>query len=151
MKIIDLNNEQNNNRSKKIVKHYSQLKKIIIDLNERGIPGETIQAINDEINIINESKGTEKDFLSQVKKAKSNILKLIEKELKLVPKFHYQNLWMAYGMMAGLIISLILKQFGLDNTWNSVGMMLPMGILFGIVAGKNRDEKAKNDGQQLNI
>jgi hypothetical protein len=151
MKIIDLNNEQNNNRSSKIVKHYSQLEKLIFDLNERGIPGEIIQVINDEINLINSYKGTKKDFLSQVKKSKSNILKLIEKELKLVPKFHYQNLWMAYGMMAGLMISLVLKQFGLDNTWNSVGMLLPMGMLFGIVVGKKRDEKAKNDEQQLNI
>lgn len=151
MKIIELNNKQNNNQSKKVVKRYSQLERLIIGLKEREITDEIVLAINDEINIINECKETEKDFLCKVKKTKSNILKLIEKELKLVPKSHYQNLWMVYGMIAGLIISLILKQFGFENTWNSVGMMLPMGMLFGIVAGKNRDEKAQKNGLQLNI
>lgn len=151
MKIIDLNNKQNNNQSNKIVKHYSQLERLIIDLKEREITDKIIQSINDEINIINECNGTEKDFLCKVKEAKSNILKLIEKELELVPKAYYQNRWMVYGMMAGLIISLVLKQFGFDNTWNSVGMMLPMGLLFGLLAGKNRDEKAQKDGLQLKI
>lgn len=151
MKIIDLNNKQNKNQSNKIVKHYSQLERLIIDLKEREITDKIILSINYEINIINECKGTEKDFLCKLKEAKSNILKLIEKELKLVPKVYYQNRWMVYGMMAGLIISIVLKQFGLDNTWNSVGMMLPMGILFGIVAGKNRDEKAQKEGLQLKI
>lgn len=35
MKIIDLNNKQNNNQSKKVVKCYSQLERLIIGLKER--------------------------------------------------------------------------------------------------------------------
>lgn len=149
MKIIALNKKQHIYQGKNIVKHYSQFERLIIDLKEREIPAGIIQTINHEINLINSYTGKEKDFLRLVKNAQKDTLKLLEEELKLVPKLYYRNYWTVIGMVAGLLFSLTLSLLGFDDTWNSFGLLIPLGLVFGSFAGNNKDEETKKNGLQL--
>jgi len=78
------------------------------------------------------------------------ILKLLEKEMKVVPKNHYRNLWLAVGMSAigvpiGLVFGLCLGNIGL------LGTGLPIGMAIGMVFGSNMDNKAFKEGRQLDM
>jgi hypothetical protein len=79
-------------------------------LAKRDLPPHIITFINTELADINELKGREKKDGRIVWKHQQRILKKLEKELKLVPKHHYRNLWMVLGMSV----------FG-----------IPMGVAFG--------------------
>lgn len=78
----------------------------------------------------------------------SKILKLLEKELKLVPKSHYRNQWMVLGMSAfGLPIGVA---FGISiGNLGLLGLGLPIGMAIGIAVGTGMDEKARKEGRQL--
>ena len=99
------------------------------------------QTINKEIDNIN--LALDKKEEPQIKKTKSRIIKLIEKQHKLVLKNHYQNMWAALGM----VIFGIPLGVSLDN----IALYLPMGILIGIVIGVTMDKKAQKEGRQINI
>jgi hypothetical protein len=86
----------------------------------------------------------------QIKKTQSSILKLIEKELKLVTKNHYRNTWLAVGMAAfglplGAALGTSLGDIGL------LGLGLPIGMVIGMAVGSGMDKKAFKDGKQLNL
>lgn len=151
MKIIDLKEMTQIDGDKRIKKIHTYLSKLIIDLKARELPNDVLESINTEIAKVNALHESKNDWGKQLKKCKTNILKLIERKLQLVPKHHFQNLWMVYGMMAGIIFSTILSTMEYSSTWSSLGMGISIGMLFGLVAGKNRDEKAKAMGHQLNL
>lgn len=151
MELKNLNKNQSFGSDKKQALRYTFLNNLINELKERELPSEIIIAINKEIEELNAFSGSDKKLLKQARKAKSTLLKLIEEELGLVLKYHYQNSWMAYGMLAGVLFSTIFSQLGFANTWNSLGMGISMGLIFGMLAGKNRDEKAFKEGKQLNL
>ena len=124
---------------------------LIDDLRKRELNSEIINTINQEIEKINSFSAPDKGLIKQLQTSKRIVLELIEKELKLVPRHHYQNKWMALGIIVGVLFSMIFNQLGFSDTWNSLGMGIPMGLLFGMLAGKNRDEKANREGFQVNI
>jgi len=75
---------------------------------------------------------------------------LLEKELKIVPKGYYQNLWIALGICVfGLPIGVV---FGtsLDNM-GLLGIGLPIGVAIGYVLGSRMDKKASEEGRQLDV
>jgi len=57
---------------------------------------------------------------------------------------------MVYGMSIGILFTVIVTTVGYENTWTSFPMGLSMGLIFGLLAGKNRDDKAKKMNLQLN-
>lgn len=80
----------------------------------------------------------------------SSLLKLLEKELKLVPKDHYRTRWMVVGMSAfGLPFGVV---FGTSlGNMAYLGLGLPIGMGIGIAIGASMDEKAKKEGRQLTL
>lgn len=137
-------------KGKKWQKHYHTLQKLIEELNKKTIPEETTGFINKKIDEINDFSGSEKALSKELMKVQSSILKKIQKELKLVPKNHYRNIWIAIGMAVfGLPIGV---GFGsaLDNM-AYIGIGLPIGIAIGISVGMGLDKKALEKGNQLNI
>jgi hypothetical protein len=75
-------------------------------------------------------------------------LKLLEKEQKIVPKKHYQTLWMVLGMSSfglpmGVAFGLALGNIGL------MGLGLPIGMGIGLAMGTKMDKKALAEGRQL--
>lgn len=151
MKRKELHQLTNERTSKKLSRNYESFQNLIGDLRKRELDSEIINTINQEIEIINSFSESNKVLLKQLRKSKAKILEMIEKKLKLIPKYHYQNKWTALGMLAGVLFSTLFSQLGFSDTWNSLGMGISMGLLFGMLAGKNRDEKANREGFQLNI
>ena len=85
-----------------------------------------------------------------IKKKQNKIIKLTEKELKIVPKNYYRNLWMVLGMSAfglplGVAFGLSLGNIGL------LAIGLPIGMAIGTLVGSKLDKKALESGKQLDI
>ena len=88
--------------------------------------------------------------MKEIKKSQTGILKLVEKELKLVPKAHYRNIWLAVGMSAfGISIGVA---FGLVfGNMAFLGLGLPLGMAIGVGVGTGMDKKAFEEGRQLDV
>ena len=147
-KVVRAENTQNN---LKLTKAYISIEDIIEALNKKEVPIKVSDKINALINEINTFSGDQKTLLKLIKKVDKEIVVLIEKELGWVKKAHYQSLWTAFGMMGGIIFSTIVTQLGYEGTWSSVGVGVSIGLVFGLIAGKNRDAKAEKDGFQLDV
>ena len=124
---------------------------MIVAINKKEVPRNIIASINLKINELNSFSGDTKTLIKLIKKTEKEIIKQIESEFGLVKKSHYQNHWMAYGIMAGVLFSTIATQFGFDETWNSVGFGISMGLIFGMIAGKNKDVQVAKEGLQLEV
>lgn len=135
----------------KLIKAYKAIEELIEALNKKEIPAHILESINLKVKEINTFTGDHKSLTKRIKILDKEILTEVEKALGWVKKSHYQNLWMAFGIMAGVLFSTIATQLGFDYTWSSIGMGIPMGLIFGMLAGKNRDSQAAKDGLQLEV
>jgi len=134
----------------KLKNRYVEFGKLISELKLREIPSDIIDSVNRDIEDINSFSGSTKDSLKQLKKAKSGILNLIEKELKLVPKNTYQTRWMVIGM-SGFGIPLGVA-FGVSiGNMAFLGAWIPIGLAIGIAIGAGMDKKAFQEGRQLDM
>ncbi|MCA5006809.1 hypothetical protein [Sphingobacterium bovistauri] len=148
MEIIQLIKIGNSNP--KVENSIAQFKKLIEILNTKNLPENIVEKINSEISVLNSSEVDGNLFLHLLKKRQNAITKLIEKELKLVPKNHYRNLWLVLGMTAfglplGVVFGLSLGNIGL------LGIGLPIGMAIGLLVGSLMDKKALENGKQLDI
>jgi hypothetical protein len=128
----------------------STFQKLLTELRKRTIPQDIIEFVNQELEKVNSFTGPEKDLVKQVKTSQASILKLIEKEMKLVPKNHYRNMWLALGMASfGIPLGVI---FGLSlGNMAFLGIGLPIGMGIGIAVGTALDKKAADSGNQLDL
>ena len=101
-------------RNKRLTDIYVQFEKLLSELRKRDLPDEVVHSINTNIDLIDMATESEEQWKKQLRKTQSDILRLIEKELKLVPKNHYRNIWLALGIAA----------FG-----------VPLGVVFGLKSG----------------
>lgn len=150
MEIKELKKKANIEQDKKLNKRYTYFEKLIIELEKKEIPSEIIDTINQDIYAVNSFSGSDKDLRKLIRKSQANIFKLIEKELKLVPKSHYMTRWMAIGMTVfGIPLG---TAFGasLDNM-GLLGIGLPIGLAIGLAIGAGMDEKAAKEGKQLDL
>ena len=86
----------------------------------------------------------------QIKKSQARIIKLIEKEHKLVTKNHYRNTWLAVGMSAfGIPLG---AAFGASlGNMAFIGIGIPVGMAIGIAIGTGMDKKAFEEGKQIDL
>ena len=150
MEIKELTKRPSIDQNKKLINIYTQFNKLITELKKRKLTEEVVNSINNEVMEINSVSGSEKKLRKQIRKSQSNILKLIEKTLKIVTKNHYRNTWLAVGMTVfgipiGVAFGTSLGNMGL------IGIGLPLGMAFGMVVGSNMDKKAFEDGRQINM
>lgn len=129
---------------------FIQLQQLIKTLNQKKVPSDLIAKINSEISEINSSSLSGNTLRNLIKQKQLKIIKLIEKELKIVPINYYRNLWLALGMSAfglpiGVALGLSLGNIAL------LGIGLPIGMAVGISIGTAMDKKAKEEGRQLDI
>ncbi|MCU0401853.1 MAG: hypothetical protein MUE75_12755 [Algoriphagus sp.] len=127
-----------------------KLRRLIADLRQRQIPENLIQTINSKIEEINSCSLSGKHLEKLMTTRTNELLKLLEKELKLVPKHHYRTLWMLMGMSSfglplGVVFGMSIGNIGL------LGVGLPIGMAIGIALGASLDEKARKEGRQLNL
>lgn len=150
MEINTLSKRTNIEQHKVLAKKYTAFERLIIELNKREIPPAIAALINKDIDHINSFFGSNRDLLRQLRKAESETLKLIERELKLVTKNYYRNEWIALGMATfgipfGVAWGVILG----NMAFLAIG--LPMGMVLGAAFGSAKDKKAYQNGKQLDV
>lgn len=150
MGINELRKRKGIGENKQLIDAYIQFEKLLTQLRKRKLPDEVVQAINTNIDLIDPDPGTEEDLRKQLRKTQSDILKLIEKELKLVPKNHYRNVWLALGIAAfgvplGVVFGASLGNMG----YLAIG--IPFGLSIGLAIGTGLDKKAADEGRQLDV
>ena len=150
MNIIELKERQNSTSDINVSRLYTQLGELLKELNKKELPHAIIEAVNQDIEELNARALTNNELRKLVKQKQTGIIKRIEKELKIVPKNYYRNLWLVVGMSVfGLPIGVAI---GL-NTGNMgfLAIGLPIGMAIGIATGSAMDNKASKEGRQLDI
>jgi hypothetical protein len=129
---------------------HADFEKLIAELKKRTLSEEVIHPINWFIEEVNSFKGSDQELMKILKDSRAKILKLVEKEFKLVPKNHYRNLYLAVGMASfGIPLGVI---FGLSlGNMAFIGIGLPIGMGIGIAVGTALDKKARDSGKQLDL
>lgn len=150
MEINELKKRPNIDQNKKLINAYTQFDNLLTVLKNKELPEEILKSINNGIDQINTVTESEKGFRKQIRKTQSGILKLIEKELKLVTKNHYRNTWLALGMTVfglplGVVFATSIGNIGL------IGVGLPIGMVIGMAVGSGMDKKAFESGRQLDL
>lgn len=149
-KISDLKRRPGIESNSKLQKTLLQLEKLLAELEKQELNHTLVTSINKEIVALNSIPTSYKNLRKQIIKGQTNIIKIAEKELKLVPKNYYRNHWLAIGMAVfGLPIGIIIG-FALNNM-AFLGIGLPMGLAVGIAIGTGMDKKAQEEGRQLDI
>jgi len=136
-------------QDKKLAKAFQKMQNLIEALNKKETPEEVASVINKDIRMLNAFSGTNKEIRKVLSKTQSKILKLLEKELKWVPKNHYRNTWLALGMAAfGIPLG---AAFSAAGNSAGIGIGIPIGMVIGMAIGSQMDKKAKKEGKQLDI
>jgi len=129
---------------------YAQFKKLLIELEKRELPDEIVVLLNKDVDEINAFSNSGKELRKQIKQKLRKIIKLLEKDCKLVPRGYYRNLWMGLGIAVfGIPMGAALG----TNLGNMayLGMGLPLGLAIGFAFGNGMDKKALKEGRQLDI
>lgn len=150
MKVVSLTRRESVFDFPKSERLYKQFNSFIDELNSRSIPENTISAINREVEEINNSTENGIAMKSLMVKKLAAILRLLEKEHKLVPKSYYQNTNLlrdsvVFGVPIGVVIGLITKDMSLIF-WG-----LPIAWVFSFLKGRLMDKKAFKDGRQFSV
>ncbi|MCU0338062.1 MAG: hypothetical protein MUF12_09440 [Sediminibacterium sp.] len=134
----------------KLFKAYSQLNLLLNALQAKVLPQDTSNTIDQAIDEINAIADTDRLLIKKVKEKQNAIIKLLEKQHKIVPKNYYRNLWMVVGMSAfGLPIGVA---FGMSiGNLAMLGIGMPIGMAIGIGVGSSMDKKALEEGRQLDF
>jgi hypothetical protein len=114
------------------------------------LPEVIVETINQDIDNLNSFSGSGDELRKLITKKQTGILKVLEKELKLVPKNHYRNLWMVLGMSVFGIPMGVAFGASLGNM-AFLGIGLPIGMVIGIAMGTGMDKKAHNEGRQIDM
>jgi hypothetical protein len=150
MKIKELNQRPGIDKEVRLAGPYLQFEKLLIELRKRDLPDGLVVTINKDIEDLNTIIGSGNELRIIVRKKQTRIIKLLEKEVKLVPKDYYRKLWLAIGMATfGIPIGVV---FG-SSTGNMgyLGIGLPIGMAIGIAVGTGMDKKAFEEGRQIDL
>lgn len=132
----------------KLFSVYNQFDNLLSELRRRTLPDAIVAYINSGIDLVNSTSDI--GLKNQIKKTQADILKLLEKELKLVTQNHYRNFWMAVGT-AGFGLPLGVVYGSLVHNMGMMAIGLPFGLVIGMAVGSSMDKKALKEGRQLNI
>ena len=149
MNIIELKERIDIGENIKLRNSYTQFGALLAELRKKELPDVVAEYINEEVKSLNELP-TGVELIKALKKKQTKIIQLTEKQLKVVPKNYYRNIWLALGMSVfglplGAAIGLSLGNIGL------LAIGLPIGMAMGLAVGISMDKKALNEGRQLDI
>ncbi len=141
MNLLELHKKENLTENIKLSEVYIQLEELLKELNKKKLSPQVVEHINLEIKELNTSSLTDSRLLKFAKEKRTKIIRLLEKEHKIVPKNYYRNLWLVLGMSAfGLPLGVV---FGLmTNNMGLLAIGLPIGMAIGIAVGTKMDNKA---------
>ena len=151
MEIIQLNEKDIIIADAKLNKAYLQFQELLQELRKRELPEKIAEFINHSIEDLNSSSCAGKELIKLFRNKQAKIVELLEKELKIVPRNYYKNLWTALGIsIFGVPLGVALGLTIFDNiAFMAVG--IPIGLVIGIAVGTEMDKKAFKEGRQLDL
>jgi len=148
--IIDLTLDTDKNRPEKLNKTLDRLHRLLAALRKKEIEPAHEEVINTAVHSLNHFHGTAADLPEQANLTYKRIYDYVIKEMNLVPKGHYQTMWLALGMVLfGLPFGMIMG-LSLDNM-AFLGLGPAMGLPIGIAIGQSKDKQAEEEGRQLDF
>lgn len=150
MKINDLKQRPDISENIKVNNAFIQFKSLLIELRKRELPDSIVNSINSDIDEINAISDSGRVLQKTINKKVTKIITLIEKELKLAPKNHYRNTWLALGIAVfGIPLGVA---FGASfGNMAFIGIGMPIGLAIGLAIGTGMDKKAQEENRQLDI
>ncbi len=149
MKIINLIEVQPEMILPKDYIRYHQFQKLVVELQKRELPSAIVTFVNDNIQLVNHAIDKKFELRKQIRSSQKAIFKLLEKELKLVPKGYYRNLWMVLGMVFGVPLGILWGQ--VTDNMGTLGIGIGVGMVLGLALGDAQDKKAAREGRQLDV
>ncbi len=148
--IIPLNDRPDFVSDPKVNNAYTQLAALLDELRTRELPIGVVALINQGVDQLNAVAEPDRALARKIKGQQNKILRMLEKELKIVPKGYYQALWMVLGMSAfGLPLGVAMGMTLGNLAFLASG--LPIGIAIGLGIGTGIDNKTRREGRQLNF
>ena len=150
MRLKSLNKNSDHITDEKLKLIYDQFEKLISELENKDLTDDLVKFINGKIEEINTHANLGKELRKKIKKDQTEIIRRLEKELKIVPKNYYRTTWLAIGMAAfGLPLG---AAFGASmGNMAFLGIGLPIGMVIGMAVGTTMDKKALEEGRQLDL
>ena len=134
----------------KLTSFYEQLQALMLSLKKRKLPSTVSRAIDLNIKDINASYLEGDELAKYLKSKQTEILDILEKEAKLVPKNHFRNRWLGFGIcMYGVPLGIVCGMI-FDSMW-FFPIGLPLGMLLGLATGVSMDKTALKEGRQLDV
>ena len=129
---------------------YNQFERLILEIRKKKLPEEIAFVINRHITQLNSVEDTGKTLRNEIRKEQSKIVGLLAQKLKIVPINYFRKTWFVLGMTVfGIPIG---AAFGLSlNNMALLGIGLPIGMSIGLAIGARMDNKAKEEGRQVDI
>lgn len=150
MRIINLIEVQPESIPPKDYLRYLHFQKLVIELQKRELPSAIVEFINDHIQLVNHAIDKRFGLKKQIGSSQKAMVKLLEKELKLVPKGYYRHIWMVLGMVIfGVPVGIIWGR--LTNNMGTLGIGIGVGMVIGMALGNAQDKKAAREGRQLDV
>ena len=148
--IIELEERENISENVKNSRVYCQFQELLSELRKKELPHRITEIVNQDIEEINSAPLSNYELKVFIKQKQTKILKLIEKELNIVPQNYYQNMWIGLGMCVfGLPLGVVYGLF--ISNMAMLGLGLPVGLAIGVLLGAYLDKKAAKEGRQLDI
>ncbi|OOG78439.1 hypothetical protein [Algoriphagus sp. A40] len=133
----------------KLAKAAHNLSSLLIAIGQKSITPGHEQKINEMVAGVNDFSSPDPELLKHLTSVQVGILKLLENDLQIVAKNHYQGQWLAIGMAAFGIPLGVAFGASLGNM-AFMGLGLPIGMGIGIAVGTAKDTQALQEGRQLN-
>ena len=129
---------------------YEQFERLVLEIKKKKLPEEIELVINKHITQLNSITDTNKILRNEIRKEQSKIVGMLAQKLKIVPINYFRKTWFVLGMTVfGIPIG---AAFGLSlNNMAYLGIGLPVGMSIGLAMGSRMDNKAKEEGRQLDI
>src|SRR5690606_32114964 len=150
MRIIELKERQDIIEDQRLNDDYARFNAILTQLRARELPNDFVERMNSDVQELNATTLAGNALKKFIKQKQADLLKRLEKELKIVPKNRYRNLWLAVGMSAfGIPIGVAMGVSIGNMAMLATG--LPIGMAIGIGIGVGLDKKAQEEGRQLDV
>ena len=150
MNIIELKERDAISGNAKTNQVFSLFRKVIEEIKKKNLPREIIESVNQDIDEINSTSLTDRDFRKLVRQKQAKILKRLDKELKIVPKNYYRIVWLAVGM-GGIGTPIGVAVWLSTGNIAFIGAGIPIGMAIGFALGMSMDKKALKEGRQLDV
>ena len=152
MVINELKKKDGISENLRLSRIFIQFNELLKQLKQKQLPHRIIETLNQDIEELNSTPLTGNDLRKLIKRKQTKILKVLEKDLKIVPKDYYRNLWLAVGTSTfGIPIGMAFSSIFANNLASFIVVGLPVGLVIGMSLGSSMDKKAYNEGRQLDI